>query len=83
MFLDRTIEALQRQRRGDMLVDTLCALSEEGFQLVQTARRLNIHISTLRYRLDKIQELLACSLDDAEARFQLQVAVRLHRLIEI
>jgi PucR-like helix-turn-helix protein len=34
-------------------------------------------------RLDKIQELLACSLDDAEARFQLQVAVRLHRLIEV
>lgn len=34
-------------------------------------------------RLDKIQELLVCSLDDAEVRVQLQVAVRLHRLIEV
>jgi hypothetical protein len=64
------------------LANQVCALSEEGFQPVQTARRFDIHISTLRYRLDKIQELLACSLDDAEARFQLQAAVRWHRLVE-
>lgn len=80
MFLKRTIGTLQQQRRGDVLVDTLCALCDEGFQLVQTARRLEIHISTLRYRLDKVQDVLSYSLDDTEARLQLQVAVRLHRL---
>jgi DNA-binding PucR family transcriptional regulator len=38
-----------------------------------------VHISTLRYRLDRITELCGRDLNE-EARFELIVASRLHRL---
>ena len=59
------------------MLETLQVLAQEGFQLVQTAKRLGIHVSTLRYRVEKIEALLGRSLDDGCARLELQVAMRL------
>ena len=79
IFLDRIVKPLRDQRRGESLLETLNALAEEGFQQVQAAKHLGIHVSTLRYRVEKIEALLGRSLDDGQARLELQVAMRLVR----
>jgi PucR family transcriptional regulator, purine catabolism regulatory protein len=57
-------------------------LCQEGFQLAVSSRRLDVHISTLRYRLERIAALIGVSLEDQAIRFELQVAVALMRLTE-
>nr|WP_237723103.1 helix-turn-helix domain-containing protein [Pseudomonas putida] len=42
---------------------------------------MDIHISTLRYRVERIESLLGISLDNPEDRFKLQVAAQMHRLV--
>ncbi|MNT99096.1 carbohydrate diacid transcriptional activator CdaR [compost metagenome] len=61
-------------------METLEALCAEGFQLANTARRLGVHISTLRYRLERIESMLGIPLEDQANRFELQVAVALYKL---
>jgi len=48
--------------------------------LQESARRLHIHVSTLRYRLERIRSLLGVDVSDEDARFELSLALRLHRL---
>lgn len=79
IFLDRIVKPLRDQRRGESLLETLDALAEESFQQVNAAKRLGIHVSTLRYRVEKIEALLGRSLDDGQVRLEVQVAMRLSR----
>lgn len=81
-FLDGIFGKLSCGRRSETSIETLTMLAEEGFQLAPTARRLDIHISTLRYRVDRLQEVLGVSIDDPETRFRLQVAARLYKMRE-
>jgi hypothetical protein len=50
-------------------------LAEQG-RLGVVAQRLAIHPQTARYRLGRLRELFGASLDDPEARFWLEVALR-------
>jgi len=82
MLLHRLIKPLTEKRRSDALLETLASLTDEGFQLANTAKALGIHISTLRYRLERIEDVLSVKLEEPRVRFQLQVAMALHRLSE-
>jgi purine catabolism regulator len=82
MLVERLVTPLTEKRRGESLLETLCTLADEGFQLANTAKALGIHISTLRYRLERIESVLNVSLEDPKIRFQLQVAMTLYRLRE-
>ncbi|OXC74521.1 PucR family transcriptional regulator [Caballeronia sordidicola] len=82
LLIERLIGPLSEKRRGESLLETLCNLADEGFQLANTAKALGIHISTLRYRVERIESTLKLSLEDPKVRFQLQVAVALYRLRE-
>ena len=82
MFIARKLGPLQQEKKSDALLETLEALCNEGFQLANTARRLNIHISTLRYRVERIEAILHTTLEEQQNRFELQVAVKLLRLTE-
>ncbi|WP_223160920.1 PucR family transcriptional regulator [Salinicola aestuarinus] len=77
LFLARVSEALGQGERRETALATLQALGASGFQLAQTARTLDIHISTLRYRLERLERALKRDLTDPETRLQLQIAVRL------
>jgi hypothetical protein len=58
------------------LRETLRAwLSEQG-RLGQVAQRLGVHPQTARYRLGRLRELFGAQLDDPEARFWLELALR-------
>ncbi len=64
------------RRHGSELLKTLstyltCSCAQDA-----AAHALIIHRNTLRYRLKRIEELVGCSLADAEDRFRLEFACR-------
>ncbi len=61
------------ERNVDLLHTLTVYLMEKGSH-EDIARKLHIHVNTLKYRLQKIQELLGISLDDPEERFNVQLA---------
>jgi len=78
VFVARLLGQLDDGKRGQHLLETALALTQEGFHLQHSAERLGVHISTLRYRLEKLSELTGLDLESVEGRFQLQMAARLY-----
>jgi purine catabolism regulator len=76
-FLDDLLGSVRAARGGPLLVDTLIAYARHGFQLARAAEALCIHPKTLRYRLQRAEQLAPLDLHDAETRFRLQLAARL------
>lgn len=62
--------------RGELLhtLRTYLAHDRRG---TETARALHVHVNTLRYRVQRIEELLGVSFDDADTRSSLQLALHL------
>ncbi len=60
------------------LIATLHAYYVSGRNRARAARQLNVHVNTLRYRLERIESLIGRSFDDPakEAAIQLAVSVR-------
>jgi hypothetical protein len=67
---DRTDAARER------LQETLLAWLELQGSAPAVARRLHVHPQTVRYRLARLREQLGDALDDPQARFELQLALR-------
>lgn len=82
IFLAQLFDPLEENKRGRHLLETALALAEEGFHLQRTAERLNVHLSTLRYRLGRLSELTGLDLESTEGRFRLQVGARLYLMNE-
>ncbi|MEM7125230.1 MAG: helix-turn-helix domain-containing protein [Chloroflexota bacterium] len=64
------------------LVTTLDAFFSCHGNLSQTATRLHIHRNTLTYRLERIAEITRLDLNDPDARFSLQLALKLQPIIQ-
>jgi purine catabolism regulator len=69
----------ERAGKTDLL-ETLRVYFECNGNVAQTAKALYIHRNTLLYRLDRIRQVGNLDLDDAEARLQLQLALRAYEL---
>jgi purine catabolism regulator len=78
--MEKLIEPLGNPKRGNALIETVLTLAREGFQLLNTAKSLDIHISTLRYRVERIESMLNISLDNPDDKFKLQVAAQMYVL---
>lgn len=63
------------------LVQTLDAFFACHGNLSQTATRLHIHRNTLTYRLEQIANITQLDLDDPDARFSLQLALKLRPVL--
>lgn len=63
-------------RQNANLVETLDVYLDCGGNVTEAARRLILHVNSLYYRLGRIRELGDYDLDDAETRFELQLALR-------
>jgi DNA-binding PucR family transcriptional regulator len=62
---------------GDpMLAGTLRAYLDGFGDITAIARRLHVHPNTVRYRIRRIEKLLATSLDDADERLVLALSLR-------
>ncbi len=56
-------------------------LAEQG-RIGPTAARLEVHTQTARYRVNRLRELFGATLDDADGRFWLELALRAAPLTE-
>ncbi len=72
------LDALKPGPRG-RLMQTLRAWLDLQGRIDETARALGVHPQTVRYRLAQLREALGPALDDPEARFELALALRVHR----
>ncbi|AGT31798.1 PucR family transcriptional regulator [Geobacillus genomosp. 3] len=82
LFVDKYLGPLLRHcsgRNADWL-QTVRVFLECNGHVTETAERLYIHRSTLQYRLEKIEDMLGFSLQDAEQRFNLMMAWKLYDL---
>jgi DNA-binding PucR family transcriptional regulator len=56
--------------------ETALAYVQQQGNAAAMARALGVHAQTARYRLNRLRELLGATLDDADARFELELALR-------
>ncbi len=68
---------------GPDLIDTLVVFLKENGQAVKTAEKLFIHRNTLKYRLQRVEEILGLDLSDSDARITIQIAFMAGRLLQI
>lgn len=71
-----TLIAYDRRHDAD-LVRTLGAYLHHHGSLQSAARELVVHVNTVSYRLQRIQEIAGLNLDDAEDRLTAQVALKI------
>ena len=60
--------------------ETALAFVQHGGNAAAMARDLHLHPQTIRYRLARLRELFGDSLGDADARFELELALRAQRV---
>jgi purine catabolism regulator len=68
--------------RNSELVETLEAFFACHGNISQTSSRLHIHRNTLSYRLERIESIANLDLNDPDARFSLQLALKLRPLMQ-
>jgi purine catabolism regulator len=74
---------LDADNRGNQaLLETLEGFFRCNGNLSETARAMHLHRNSLLYRLGRIEELLGRSLEDAELRLSLQIALKIRVLLE-
>jgi sugar diacid utilization regulator len=73
------LEGLTRAARARM-EETALAFVQHGGNAAAMARALHLHPQTIRYRLGRLRELFGDALDDPDARFELELALRSSRL---
>ncbi|MCW5251438.1 helix-turn-helix domain-containing protein [Streptomyces sp. SHP 1-2] len=83
-FVEARLGELRRYdtEHSGSLVGTLEVFLQCSARFQETARALCVHVSTLRYRLDRITEVLGVDLKDPDERFSLALACRLMRMVE-
>ncbi|GAC1579077.1 MAG: helix-turn-helix domain-containing protein [Candidatus Dormibacteria bacterium] len=82
-FVDETLGPLLRYQEGRRtpLIETLEHLSNEHWNRRAASRALHLHVNSLSYRVRRIEALLGVSLEDAETRVALSIALRAQTLI--
>jgi PucR C-terminal helix-turn-helix domain len=71
------LDPLTPKARARMRETALAFVQQQG-NAAAMARALDVHPQTARYRLTRLRELLGDSLDDPQARFELELALRTH-----
>ncbi|MGE3149863.1 MAG: helix-turn-helix domain-containing protein [Pseudorhodoplanes sp.] len=83
-FLQKTVGPVADHDRAHKteFLSTIEAFLQANSRLQTAADALGIHVSTLRYRLGRIQDVLGIDLDDANARFSLDLGIRMIKLLK-
>jgi hypothetical protein len=68
------------ERAAARMGETALAYVRHGGNSVAMARELHVHPQTVRYRVIRLRELLGDQLEDPDARFELEAALRGRRL---
>jgi hypothetical protein len=81
--LEQALQLLQpilADKYAEVLLESLEAYLESGARIQAAADRMFLHRNTLRYRLNRVQELLGVDLGDPQVRLTYQLALRAWRL---
>lgn len=83
-YVQETLGPLLRyeEERQTPLLQTLERLILAHWNQREAARRLHVHINTLLYRMQRIEQLTGLTLSDPETRVALAVAVRARSLLQ-
>ncbi|MCD2137819.1 XylR N-terminal domain-containing protein [Salinicoccus halitifaciens] len=74
-FVESQIGDLLEADKHDELTDTLKYYIENGMSINATSKAMAMSISGLRYRLEKISDLLGVEMDDTKALFSIYMAL--------
>lgn len=82
-FVDRLIGAVAKHDAayGAAYVRTLSTFLDHGCRSQPCADALGIHVTTLRYRLERLKDLFGLTTDTPDQRFSLQLALQFHRIL--
>ncbi|SEF54454.1 helix-turn-helix domain-containing protein [Bosea lathyri] len=83
-FVDGSIGiVVAHDRKHDTpYLETLAAYLREGCRAQACADAMGLHVTTLRYRLARIQDLFGIDPETPDRRFAIELAIRLHGVIE-
>jgi DNA-binding PucR family transcriptional regulator len=56
---------------------------EENCNIISTSNKLFVHKNTLKYRIQKIEKILDCDLNDLNACTNLNLAMKMYKLLQI
>jgi DNA-binding PucR family transcriptional regulator len=70
------------RENGTPYLDTLRAYVRSGCRSQACANDMGVHVTTLRYRMTRIADLLGIDVDTPDRRFSLELALRLHGITE-
>lgn len=74
--------AAHDREHGTPYLETLTAYLRAGCRSQPCANAMGLHVTTLRYRLARIEELFHINADTPERRFALELALKMHGVIE-
>ncbi|MDC5705725.1 helix-turn-helix domain-containing protein [Vibrio europaeus] len=74
--ISHPIEILQQHDSKDVLVKTLKEFFAQDCDLAQTCAALHIHRNTLRYRIEKIEEVTGLKINKLDHKVQLYLALK-------
>ncbi|WP_262173778.1 helix-turn-helix domain-containing protein [Saccharococcus sp. Marseille-Q5394] len=83
-FMDRYLGKIikyENQNKSELL-KTLEVFLDNESAIQVSAEKLHIHYNTLRYRLNRIEEILEIDLAHTQNRLNLQIAIIIHRLVK-
>jgi purine catabolism regulator len=82
-FVNHTIGALEAYdaRHHVHLIETLESFLRNSGRFQAAADELRIHVSTLRYRLDRVAAVAGIDLENPDSRFTAELALRLRTLL--
>jgi DNA-binding PucR family transcriptional regulator len=70
------------REHGTPYLQTLRAYVRSGCRSQACANDMGLHVTTLRYRMTRIADLLGIDVDTPDRRFTLELALRLHGITE-
>ncbi len=64
------------------LTESLVAYFNKNFNVVDAAKDLFVHPNTLKYRLQRIEEITGCYLHEAEGRLKLHLGLKIRKILD-
>ncbi len=72
--------AVYDKKQSTNFIETLAAYFRHNEDINATAKALFVHPNTVRYRLERVAELLNCDLSSTDQRFQIYLALKIASL---
>ncbi|GAB7388434.1 PucR family transcriptional regulator [Bacillaceae bacterium] len=81
MFMETIGKLIEYDKKNrSQLTDTLITYFRCHCSLTETAEKLFVHVNTLKYRLQKIEQLTGCNIQNAEDRLWLHMGAKIYEV---